>query len=140
MLFYGRFMKNTKVWEGPAWLLETFSFTTAAGKTILFNVKIAQEAINAGRYRQLVAVPTEILEHIVRNNEIDPDHIDDADPGIPGIFAPCRDGAVILIDGNHRAAHALKHQKPFHAYILTDEDTRAAIINIHDDAIDELVP
>jgi hypothetical protein len=58
--------------------------------------------------------------------EIDPAHVERCDPSRPILFVtlaiPGRP-RELLIDGNHRAAHALKYGKEVRAIVLDLEDT-----------------
>ena len=58
--------------------------------------------------------------------EIDPRHVERCDPSRPILFATLAlpgHPRELLIDGNHRAAHALKYGKEVRAIVLDLEDT-----------------
>jgi hypothetical protein len=58
--------------------------------------------------------------------DIDPEHVERCDPSRPILFATLTmpgHPRELLIDGNHRAAHALKYGKEVRAIVLDLEDT-----------------
>jgi len=58
--------------------------------------------------------------------DIDPAHVERCDPSRPILFATLTlpgHPRELLIDGNHRAAHALKHGHDVRAIVLDLEDT-----------------
>ncbi len=92
------------------------------------------------RARQLVAdgrEPVEIDEDSVRDSmigcRIHDEHLEHVDMKYPGIIAHVwleepttreRLQGHVLIDGNHRAARALRDGSPFFAYILGEAESR----------------
>jgi hypothetical protein len=61
------------------------------------------------------------------------DHVDPQYPGIiTFVWQTDTDGVThrghLLIDGNHRAARCLRDDRPFFAYLLTEEESRAILL------------
>ncbi|QDS98883.1 hypothetical protein [Adhaeretor mobilis] len=104
------------------------------GKNYIFDVQRAMELVQDGRE------PTEVEDESVRlsvkNSWIDDVHVTHVDPTKPGIiahvFAKADDGddihAHVLIDGNHRAARCLQLEKPYFAYVLTEQESKDILI------------
>lgn len=101
----------------------------------VFDVDKANELTADGRE------PVEVAEESVRMSlaeraKLTPEHIARVDPARPGIIAHVHyrtdEGEVfkghVLIDGNHRAARCLELDRPFFAYLLSEEESRDILI------------
>ncbi len=90
--------------------------------------------------REAVEVDDESVTEAIENSTIHDDHVGHVDPSKPGIISfvyfRTDDGEVVkaqlLIDGHHRAARCLRDQVPFHAYLLTEEESRAIVVRSPD--------
>ena len=110
---------------------ETFRYWK---KRYVFDVDRAREFVGDGRE------PVELDEADVRFSlekvRINNEHTKHVDPCIPGIvaivFYENDDGTRVsghrLIDGHHRAARCLELGMPYHAYLLTAEESAAVLI------------
>ena len=110
--------------------VEAYTYTFDSGEAIVWNVDEAKRLI-ARRRVDIIDVPREELAVIKARNEWSPPRVAQVDPTIPGIGAPILfDGNIgyILIDGTHRCVRALELDIPFKVALLTDEDSRAAIV------------
>lgn len=95
----------------------------------VFDVDVAREIVDDGRE------PVEVEEADVRfsvdSSRIFDEHVQHVSTKYPGIIAfihyITKEGELItahlLIDGHHRAARCLQEQKPFFAYLLTEEES-----------------
>lgn len=98
-----------------------------------FDVDLARELTADGR--EPVEVEDESVRLSMDGCRIHPQHLDHVDPGFPGIIAHVEyreaNGEVlrghVLIDGNHRAARCLRDCRPFFAYLLTEDESRAVL-------------
>lgn len=109
---------------------EAFTFTTILGDVITWDVTKAREQVAAGNTVGLSEIPPHVLAEIAAANEWTPDVVATADPSKHGIAAPViAMGQVIyvLIDGTHRAVHALQHRKTFCAWLLSDAANRECL-------------
>ncbi len=100
-----------------------------------FDVDKARELTSDGR------VPVELepddVEFSVDNSRIYPQHVKHVNPDYPGIIAhiwfPEADGNVlhghVLIDGHHRAARCLQLGRPFMVHLLSEEESRAVLLD-----------
>ncbi len=103
-----------------------------------FDVDRARTLVQDGR--EPLELEDESVRQSVRRSEIDAEHVDHVDTSHPGIIAHVfyrtADGeevqAHLLIDGNHRAARCLKEQRPFLAYLLSEEESRAIVLRSPD--------
>ena len=99
-----------------------------------FDVDHARELIQDGR--QPVEVEPEDVQHSVDLSRIHQRHVRHVDPRIPGIIAHVeyvtREGEElkghVLIDGHHRAARCVKEEKPFRAFILSEQESRRILL------------
>lgn len=102
-----------------------------------------QYVFDVDQARRLVADGREVLEldeddvrHSVANSRIYPQHLPHVDTRYPGIVAHIwyqqPDGEVVhgdlLIDGHHRAARCLELGLPFSVQRLTEEESRAVLV------------
>ncbi len=75
-----------------------------------------------------VAIPVESvgLERWLQRMPIDWEHVDHLPPDLgPGVMVALPSGCGMpLIDGNHRAARALRDRKEFFAFVLSETETR----------------
>jgi len=101
--------------------------------TYKFDVDMAWEFIDD------TCEPVEVDEESVRvsvdRSIVDEEHLTHVDTQYPGLIAHVQfhdEGDVVkghlLIDGNHRAARCLREQKPFYAYVLTEEQSAAIVV------------
>lgn len=103
-----------------------------------FDVDRAREFTKDGR--EPVEVDDESVAEAVDNSRIYDDHVSHVDPTKPGIIAHVffreDDGEIVkaqlLIDGHHRAARCLRDQIPFHAYLLSEEESQAIVVRSPD--------
>ena len=103
-----------------------------------FDVDRAREIVADGR--EPVELEDECVRQSVAHSDIDDEHVDHVDTSRPGIIAHLFyrtiDGeevqAHLLIDGNHRAARCLKEQRPYYAYLLSEDESRSIIIRSPD--------
>lgn len=103
-----------------------------------FDVDRAREIVQDGR--EALEIEEESVRESVEASEIHEMHIAHVDPSIPGIIAHLfyrtPEGETIrahlLIDGNHRAARCLQDQRPFEAYLLTEEESEAVLLRSPD--------
>ena len=104
------------------------------GGLYVYDVDRANEIVRDGR----AAVP--IAERSVRES-VEECHLNEAhlwhvDPSLPGIIAifTCHteDGEFLrthlMIDGHHRAARCIKLGLPFHAYLLSEEESESILL------------
>jgi hypothetical protein len=86
--------------------------------------------------RTPVEVEEESVRVSIRSSKMHEPHIDHVDTRYPGVIAHVHyqeeSGLVhrchLLIDGHHRAARCLREGRPFHAYLLTEEESQAILI------------
>lgn len=105
-----------------------------------FDVDKARALTSDGR--EPVEVEEDSVRESVEECTIDPLHVGHVDPTIPGLIAhfwhQYEDGELakghVLIDGHHRAARCLQEQRPFQAYILTEEESRLVLVRGQEDA------
>src|SRR5206468_4322092 len=72
----------------------------------------------------------------IEQSQVCEEHVAHVDPAEPGLIAHvwCQAGddaeihGHILIDGNHRAARSLRENRPFFAYVLSEEESRAILL------------
>lgn len=103
-----------------------------------FDVDRAREFVRDGR--EPVEVDDESVQTAIERSEIFNSHIDHVDPSIPGIisfvFYRTPEGetveAQLLIDGHHRAARCQRDGLPFHAYLLTEDESRTIVLRSPD--------
>jgi hypothetical protein len=113
--------------------VEAFRYKIPGEPDIVWNVTLARLAVARGEVAQPLPVkiaPADMLA-IAQANEWDPARIEQADCDRPGIAAPLiMEGRVayILIDGQHRNARAVREGRSFSAYLLTDEASRACVL------------
>lgn len=104
------------------------------GYHFIFNVDRANEIVRDGR--QPVEIEEDSVQMTVRTNELEPEHVAHVDPDRPGIIAHVQytteQGETftgqVLIDGNHRAARCVELKRPFFAYLLSEEESRAILL------------
>jgi hypothetical protein len=90
--------------------------------SLSFNIRIALELCH-GQVPHLVnRVP---LERWLEHARIDWEHVDHLPPTLgPGIMATLPGGCGMpVIDGNHRAARALRDRHEFFAFVLSESET-----------------
>ncbi len=98
-----------------------------------YDVERAKELVRDGR--EPVEVEPESARASVEESRLDERHVAHVDPSYPGVIAhiwyPAPDGVVyqarVLIDGHHRAARCLAEGRPFRAYLLDEEESRAVL-------------
>jgi hypothetical protein len=103
-------------------------------KEYLFDVDRARALVADGR--EPVELEEESVRDSVRYSRICKEHINHVDPSEPGIIAHLfyrtEDGerihAHLLIDGNHRAARSLRDGRPYHAYLLSEEESQDILL------------
>jgi hypothetical protein len=103
-------------------------------RAYIFDVDKANELIKDGR--EPVVVEEESVRYCAEKTEVNPDHLPHVDPARPGIIAHVQyrdeDSKVYkghaLIDGNHRAARCLQLDRPFFAFVLTEEESEAILL------------
>jgi hypothetical protein len=104
------------------------------GRNFIFDVDRATEMVQDGR--EPLEVEEESVRLSVENSHICDEHVAHVDWTRPGIIAhvKCRadDGELIhghvLIDGNHRAARCLELNRPYFAYLLTEEESESILL------------
>lgn len=104
------------------------------GRNFIFDVERANELVRDGR--QPVEVDEQSVRESVECSRICQAHVAHVDPSRPGIIAHVKcladDGEVVkghvLIDGNHRAARCLELNRPFFAFLLTEEESEAILL------------
>jgi hypothetical protein len=104
------------------------------GELFEFDVDAARELIRDGR--EPVELEPESVAYSVHTSDIDEQHVAHVDPAIPGLIAHLEVvaewGEVVkahrLIDGHHRAARCLREARPFFAYLLTEDESRAVLL------------
>ena len=107
-------------------------------RTYEFDVDLARELVGDGR--KPVELEDESVRASVANSDIDEQHVDHVDTSHPGIIAHIfyrkEDSeevqAHLLIDGYHRAARCLKEQRPYYAYLLSEDESRSIVIRSPD--------
>ncbi len=100
-----------------------------------FDVDLARQCVNDGR--EVVELEPDDVKFSVEVCRIYPQHVKHVNPVYPGIIAhiwyPEPDGNVahghLLIDGHHRAARCLELERPYYVHILTEEESRAVMID-----------
>jgi len=109
---------------------EVYRYHLGAGYE--FDVEAARRLVQDGR--EPVEVEEDGLRASVEFSRIDEAHVGHVDPVVPGLIAHIwfTDEGVthhghVLIDGNHRAARCLRDGRPFLAYVLTEEESRAIV-------------
>lgn len=111
---------------------ETFRYMKSIYR---FDVDLARELVLDGR--EPVELEPDDVRFSVDTSRIYEQHLPHVDTKYPGIIAhiwyPEPDGNVlhghVLIDGHHRAARCLQLEKPFFVHILTEQESRAILIN-----------
>jgi hypothetical protein len=106
-----------------------------------FDVDAARRLVTDGR--ESVEVEPESVRESVRLSKIFKQHVDHVDPTFPGIIAFVwftTDGGEtyrghLLIDGNHRAARCLREDRPYFAYLLTEDESRAILLKSPEPAL-----
>src|ERR1043166_1012546 len=99
-----------------------------------FDVDRARELVGDGR--EPVELDEESLRATLDDTDVDDQHVGHVNTTYPGIIAhvfyqPYEGEQVqahLLIDGNHRASRCLRDQKPFSAYLLSEEESRSILI------------
>lgn len=94
--------------------------------SLRFNIRLARELT---RGHDLLRVEPADLERWLERARIDPAHVDHVPPNSgPGIMVTLPSGCGMpLIDGNHRAARALRHRSEFVVTVLNEEETFALL-------------
>lgn len=100
----------------------------------VFDVDKAREIVKDGR--ETFELDPADVRFSVETSEIDERHLPHVNMSIPGIMGhvwlPVADGEVwhghVLIDGNHRAARALKEGIPFEIFVLSEEESRSVLL------------
>jgi glutamate-1-semialdehyde 2,1-aminomutase len=100
----------------------------------VFDVDRARALVSDGR--EPVELEEESVRGSVDHSRIHDDHVAHVNPSFPGIIAYLsyldvtgdEVEAHLLIDGNHRAARCLRDQRPYYAYLLTPEESRAVLL------------
>jgi len=113
-------------------LIEYFTYTFPDGGVITWDITEAKRRIAAGEILVRTVMPRHQLENLARQNDWSQAVVDRADPSIPGIGAPIiHDNEIIyvLIDGTHRAVHALQAgQVDYTVDLLSDAAARACVL------------
>jgi glutamate-1-semialdehyde 2,1-aminomutase len=99
----------------------------------LYRFDLAQARALVTDGRELVEVDDESIRASIADHEIDAEHLDHIEPTCPGIIAHVQSRSAsgelltghVLIDGHHRAARCLREQRPFLAYLLTENESLA---------------
>jgi hypothetical protein len=99
-----------------------------------FDVESARKWVADGR--EPVEVDPDSVRESVEITTVDETHVDHVNPAYPGIITHvwfCDDDGAehhghLLIDGNHRAARCLRDGRPFFAYVLTEDESRAVVL------------
>lgn len=109
-----------------------FEYTFHRGGCVVWNIDRAIELVNENKFVKLVTVDRLHMQDIISANEHDPTKLDRVDVTYPGIAAPVieNDGSLsyILIDGHKRIVRCYREQKPFWAYLLTDEVSLSCVL------------
>jgi hypothetical protein len=106
-----------------------------------FDVEAAKAFVADGH--NPVEVEPDSIHDAIRLGKIDEHHLDHVDPQYPGIICfvwlTDDDGVThrghLLIDGNHRAARCLRDDRPFFAYLLTEDESRAILLKCPDNTL-----
>ncbi len=90
--------------------------------SLRFNIRIARELCRGHAPSLVNRRP---LESWLEHGSIDWEHVDHLSPALgPGIMATLPGGCGMpLIDGNHRAARALRDRHKFFAFVLGESET-----------------
>jgi hypothetical protein len=90
--------------------------------SLRFNIRVARELCQ-GHVPHLVNRPP--LERWLERARIDWEHVDHLPPALgPGIMVTLPNGCGMpVIDGNHRAARALRKRYDFFAFVLDETET-----------------
>ncbi len=107
---------------------------TYLGGLYVYDVDRANEIVRDGR--AAVPIAEESVRESVGESQINAAHLWHVHPALPGIIAifTCHteDGEFLrthlMIDGHHRAARCLQLGRPFHAYLLSEEESRATLL------------
>lgn len=110
---------------------ETYGYLQRAW---IFDVDEARRIVSDGR--EPVELYGDDVAYLVDNSRIHPQHIDHVSTEYPGILShlwgPGADGQIehghLLIDGNHRAARALRDRLPFRAYLLSEAESQQILL------------
>jgi len=102
----------------------------------LYEFDVDEARLRTADGRQPVEVEVESVRSSMDGCRIVPEHLDHVDPRFPGIIAHvCHfdpSGEIlrghVIIDGNHRAARCLRDGLPFFAFLLTEEESEAILI------------
>ena len=102
-------------------------------KSYVFDIDLAREIVADGR--ELVELDSEDVDDAIDRCQINEGHLAHVDPSFPGIvghlFFRDDDGTYIrghrLIDGHHRATRCKRDGLPFYVYVLTEEESLAAL-------------
>jgi len=101
---------------------------------ILYDINKARECIAERSEMRDIEVPADEMPSICNNLDgEDEARIEAADPGTNGIGATLLwegERVILLIDGQHRCAKAMRLGIPFHIDLLTDDDLRECIISV----------
>ena len=103
-------------------------------ETYKFDVDMAWTFAEDGR--EPVEVEEESVRISVEKCIINEGHVAHVEPQYPGLIAHVEyheeNGETIrghlLIDGHHRAVRCLRENKPFYAYLLTEEESAAIVV------------
>jgi hypothetical protein len=123
----------------------TFSYNTDSLGRLTWNVTKALALVQE-HGSPLVEVPREVMEQVrdhYRYRE-EPDWravVDAADPTVPGVGAgfwhpDFKEWYTVLIDGTHRCVRAVELHLPFHAYLLSPQDSYACLLFAPPKALD----
>lgn len=90
--------------------------------SLRFNIRIARELCRSHAVRLVNSAP---LERWLEHARIDWEHVDHLPATLgPGIMATLPSGCGMpVIDGNHRAARALRDRHEFFAFVLSESET-----------------
>ena len=91
----------------------------------IFDVARAVQIVSDGRHAQVI--DTEAVGELLGATSYEEAHLVHVDPALPGIVGQ-RFQSRFLLDGVHRAARCLKEGRPFHAFVLSAEETRSSVL------------
>lgn len=114
--------------------LQYYKLTIPEHGELVWNITRAKECVARGELHQPtpMAITRPVMEKVIAQCEWDEDHLVHVDPAIPGISAPMIwEGHVIWIpiDGIHRIVRAVRENRPFSVWMLTEAASRACLLS-----------
>jgi hypothetical protein len=103
---------------------EVFVVGEGQGKFAL-NVKRAKRIVADGR--RSIVLSEQTIKRLMTVTDYAPEHLAHVDTTQPGVILH-RYGGLILLDGIHRAVRALRENRTFYVYTLSNHESLACVV------------